>query len=89
MEQITNNSQQITEEVTEKAVEANQEARSTDTVKISSDNINAQKKQVNKFFGNFLYEESLEFIPGTLRGKQDPRYVFAKFVKRYQDFDEY
>ena len=36
---------------------------------------------------NLLYEQCLGFIPGSLRGKQDPRYVFAKFRKDYNDFD--
>ena len=43
--------------------------------------------QVTNYNGNLLYEESLEFIPRTLRGRQDPRYVFAKFPKQYKNFD--
>ena len=36
---------------------------------------------------NLLYEESLGFIPGNSGGKSDPRYVFCKFKKEYQNFD--
>ena len=36
---------------------------------------------------NLLYEECLGFIPNTLKGRQDPRYVYAKFFKQYKDFD--
>ena len=39
--------------------------------------------QVTNYNCNLLYEESLGFIPGTLRGRQDPKYVFAKFPKQY------
>ena len=27
------------------------------------------------------------FIPGSLGGKRDPRYVYAKFPKEYKEFD--
>ena len=48
---------------------------------------NTDREQVKKFHSNLLYEEYLGFIPGTLRGKEDPRYVFAKFDKQYKNFD--
>ena len=36
---------------------------------------------------NLLYEECLGFIPNSMKGRQDPRYVYAKFMKQYKDFD--
>ena len=36
---------------------------------------------------NLLYEECLGFIPNSMKGRQDPRYVYAKFYKQYKDFD--
>ena len=36
---------------------------------------------------NLLYEECLGFIPNSMKGRQDPRYVYAKFFKKYKDFD--
>ena len=44
-----------------------------------------QQQQVTKV--NLLYEQSLGFIPGSLKGRQDPRYVYAKFHKSYKNFD--
>ena len=44
-----------------------------------------QQQQVTKV--NLLYEESLGFIPSSLKGRQDPRYVYAKFHKSYKSFD--
>ena len=46
---------------------------------------NNQQQQVTKV--NLLYEQCLGFIPGSLRGKRDPRYVYAKFDKTYKGFD--
>ena len=34
-----------------------------------------------------LYEECLGFIPNSLKGRQDPRFVYAKFFKQYKEFD--
>ena len=45
-----------------------------------------EEKQVNNK-ANLLYVESLGFIPGSLRGNQDARYVYAKFPKNYKNFD--
>ena len=36
---------------------------------------------------NLLYEECLGFIPNSMKGRQDPRYVYTKFYKQYKDFD--
>ena len=36
---------------------------------------------------NLLYEEYLGFIPNSLKGKQDPRYIYAKFFKQYKEFN--
>ena len=36
---------------------------------------------------NLLYEECLGFIPNSMKGRQDPRYVYAKFFKKDKDFD--
>ena len=36
---------------------------------------------------NLWYEECLGFIPNSMKGRQDPRYVYAKFMKQYKDFD--
>ena len=36
---------------------------------------------------NLLYEQCLGFIPGSLSGKRDSRYIYAKFPKDYKEFD--
>ena len=36
---------------------------------------------------NLLYEEYLGFIPNSLKGRQDPRYIYAKFFKQYKEFN--
>ena len=77
MEQLTETNQIATQKESE-----NQKNHPTEKA-IPEDNNN----QVKNFHSNLLYEENLEFIPGTLRGKQDPRYVFAKFNKKYKNFD--
>ena len=48
---------------------------------------NANKEVTNTARRNLLYEECLGFIPNSLKGRQDPRYVYAKFFKEYKDFD--
>ena len=47
----------------------------------------AKEQQVKQSNINLLYGECLGFIPGARKGKQDPRYVYAKFKKDYKDFD--
>ena len=47
----------------------------------------AKEQQVKQPNINLLYQECLGFIPGTRNGKQEPRYVSAKFSKDYKDFD--
>ena len=61
------------------AVESAVEAVEPEKTKTNTDT------QVTNYNGNLLYEESLGFIPGTIRGRQDPRYVFAKFPKQYKN----
>ena len=46
----------------------------------------AKEQQVKQPNINLLYEECLGFIPGIRNGKQDCRYVYAKFGKDYKDF---
>ena len=65
----------------ESAVESAVEAVEPGKTKTNTDT------QVTNYNGNLLYEESLGFIPGTIRGRQDPRYVFAKFPKQYKNID--
>ena len=74
------------QEVSDTTVEA-AEPKTTTVESVEPKPTNTDKEQVNKFNSNFLYEENLGFIPGTLRGKQDPRYVFAKFPKKYKNFE--
>lgn len=65
-----------------------QKASNTDVEKDAPDKQNTQEQQVkNNFNGHVLYEESLGFIPGSLRGKQDLRYVHAKVNKQYKSFN--
>ena len=65
-----------------------QKAFNTDVEKDAPDKQNTQEQQVkNNFNGHVLYEESLGFIPGSLRGKQDLRYVHAKVNKQYKSFN--
>ena len=47
----------------------------------------AKEQQVKQPNINLLYKECLGFISGIRNGKQDPRYVYAKFGKDYKDFD--
>ena len=47
----------------------------------------AKEQHVKQSNINLLYGECLGFILGTRKGKQDPRYVYAKFRKDYKDFD--
>ena len=77
MEQLNVNEGNVTQEENAKTVEA---GKPTNTE-------NKTDKEVTNYNSNLLYEESLGFIPGTLRGRQDPRYVFAKFHKQYKEFD--
>ena len=46
-----------------------------------------ENQEVNITRRNLLYEECLGFIPNSMKGRQDPRYVYAKFFKKYKDFD--
>ena len=47
-----------------------------------------QEPQVkNSFCAKLLYEQNLGFIPNSLSSRQDPRYVFSKFKKDYNNFD--
>ena len=77
MEQLTPTNGNATQEESATTVEAAKPEK-------TKTNVDAQ---VTNYNGNLLYEESLELIPGTLRDRQDPRYVFAKFPKQYKNFD--
>ena len=77
MEQISNDNGNTPAEVSAinrntpvevSAVEADEPAKNTD-------------RQVQNFNSNLLYEESLGFIPGTLRGKQDPQVRICEVSK--------
>ena len=72
----------------ENAEEVNTPAAITDTMEPATqpEALEPEEKQVNNKV-NLLYVESLRFIPGSLRGNQDPRYVYAKFPKNYKNFD--
>ena len=76
MDQLTETNHIAAQEKSE-----NQQNQPTEKA-ISEDN-----NQVKNFQSNLLYEENPGPIPGTPRGKQDPRYVFAKFDKKYKNFD--
>ena len=72
----------------ETTAEVNIEAASIGADTKSKSTKETNNDRVKKIFlGNLLYEESLGFIPGSLRGKQDPKYVFNKFGKQYKPFD--
>ena len=45
-----------------------------------------EKPHINQNI-NLLYEQCLGFIPSSLSGKRDPRYIYAKFPKDYKEFD--
>ena len=78
---------QSTMEITNSTEEVNTPAVITDKVEAAiPDILPPEEKQVNNK-PNLLYEQSLGFIPGSLRGNQDPRYVYAKFPKNYKNFD--
>ena len=47
----------------------------------------SNKTATNTTRKNLLYEECLAFIPNSLKGRQDPRYIYAKFFKQYKNFD--
>ena len=77
MEQLNINNESTIHEESAKTVEA-AEPRN---IQINTD------KQVTNYNSNLLHEETFGFIPGTLRGRQEPRYVFAKIPKQYREFD--
>ena len=53
----------------------------------NKENTNTTKNEVtNTARRNLLYEECLGFIPNTLKSRQGPRYVYAKFFKQYKEF---
>lgn len=63
------------------------EATATEPTTTEQTAVQSNEQVTKQFTGNLLYEEILGFIPGTLRSKQDPRYVFAKFKKEYKHFN--
>ena len=83
MEQLTNTPSTAEEEVIN--VTSNQTSGAASTGDAS--NIEGNQEIVNTARRNLLYEECLGFIRNSLKGRQDPRYVYAKFFKKYKDFD--
>ena len=76
MEQLNQTPSGAEEVNTPTTENATPEAASTET------SVSNQGKDTSR--KNLLYEECLEFIPNTLKGRQDPRYVYAKFFKQYK-----
>ena len=84
MEQINN-----TPSATEEDIIINEKPNQPPEAASTEDNTNLQENQeANQIKRrNLLYEECLGFIPNSMKGRQDPRYVYAKFFKQYKDFD--
>ena len=76
MEQLNQTPSGAEEVNTPTTENATPEAASTET------SVSNQGKDTSR--KNLLYEECLGFIPNTLKGRQDPRYVYAKFFKQYK-----
>ena len=83
MEQI-NNTTSVTEEDIRQD-EPNQPSEAVNTEENTNLHKNQEANQIKR--RNLLYEECLGFIPNSMKGRQDPRYVYAKFFKAYKDFD--
>ena len=83
MEQI-NNTTSVTEEDIRQD-EPNQPSEAVNTEENTNLRKNQEANQIKR--RNLLYEECLGFIPNSMKGRQDPRYVYAKFFKEYKDFD--
>ena len=64
-----------------------QDQENTTNLQTNTESTMAEQEQVKKHKINLLYEQSLGFIPSSLRSTQDPRYVYAKFSKNYKHFD--
>lgn len=87
---INNSTEEVSVAVTETSEATTMEITEADNQNTDMKTPQQQQdteKKVTNFNGNLLYEESLGSIPHTLRAKQDPRYVFAKFHKQYKNFD--
>ena len=84
MEQINN-----TPSATEEDIIINEKPNQPSEAASTEDNTNLQENQeANQIKRrNLLHEECLGFIPNSMKGRQDPRYVYAKFFKQYKDFD--
>ena len=82
---VTSNSEAaiVAANITDEAAEAT----ATEPTTTEQTAVQSNEQVTKQFTGNLLYEEILGFIPGTLRSKQDPRYVFAKFKKEYKHFN--
>ena len=78
MEQINN-----TPSATEEDIIINEKPNQPPEAASTEDNTNLQENQeANQIKRrNLLYEECLGFIPNSMKGRQDPRYVYAKFFK--------
>ena len=83
MEQI-NNTTSVTEEDIRQD-EPNQPSEAVNTEENTNLRKNQEANQIKR--RNLLYEECLGFIPNSMKGRQDPRYVYAKIFKEYKDFD--
>ena len=81
---VTSNSEAaiVAANITDEAAEAT----ATEPTTTEQTAVQSNEQVTKQFTGNLLYEEILGFIPGTLRSKQDLRYVFAKFKKEYKHF---
>lgn len=89
MEQLTAAINKITVEENTPATVIQEVPTATNNVEAATPTKNAQpeKQQEHTNNINLLYEQSLGFIPTSLRGNRDPRYVYAKFPKEYKQFD--
>ena len=54
---------------------------------LNKTNVRKSRYKNLQFTWNLLHEESMGFIPDTLRGMQGPRYIFTKFCKDLKTFD--
>ena len=84
-EQTTDNTphETSTQETTDNTPDTNKEKTTRTTPEEST---RPEKEQVKPGI-NLLYEQCLGFVPGSLSGKWDPRYVYAKFPEDYREFD--
>ena len=75
MEQLTNTPSTAEEEVIN--ITSNRTSGAASTGDASNIEANENNKVTNTRRRNLLYEEYLGFIPNSMKGRQDPRYVYA------------